>query len=305
MYKMIMHSKLLEIHAQRHEIPSKLFQTLVNWEVMGKARKTANLKLKIFITKWVSGETATGKVMVRRKQRLYSHCPMCKQAKEDTTHILQCSEKTICALKIKLLLELQAWLGTNDTQEELKLFISRGLLSWMNTTSISNPNPYETNTNIAFKYQNLLGWESLLHGFIAPKIIQLQQKHYTEHKSRKLGTKWGELLIIKLWQIIQQIWTHRNNMLHETEAINYVSGMEHLQEAIFLEHLQGLDNLPYVYASYFLISLPTLFKKKATHLKQWFLVIRSGRESCDPDSFSDIFATNTCLRKWVGLSIPD
>ena len=47
------------------------------------------------------------------------------------------------------------------------------------------------------------------------------------------------------------MWVHRNNVLHETDAINLVSGKEHLIEAVFLEHLQGLDNLPHVYAPYF------------------------------------------------------
>ena len=50
--------------------------------------------------------------------------------------------------------------------------------------------------------------------------------------------------------MIQKIWIHRNNVLHDTEAINIVSGKEHLIEAAFLEHLQGLEHLPSVYAPY-------------------------------------------------------
>ena len=82
--------------------------------------------------------------------------------------------------------------------------------------------------------------------------------------SRKLGIRWGINLNIKLWQMIQKMWNHRNNVLHETEAIDLVSGEEPLIEAVFLEHLQGLDDLPTVYAPYFVIRLDDLLKKPIT-----------------------------------------
>ena len=78
--------------------------------------------------------------------------------------------------------------------------------------------------------------------------------------------------------------------------------MEHLVEAVSLEHNRGLHNLPYVYAPYFLSTLPTLLNKTPKSVKQWFLVIRSGRESVDLQSYSDIFATDPSLRDWIGLS---
>ena len=42
---------------------------------------------------------------------------------------------------------------------------------------------------IAFKSQQLLGWESLLYGFISTKIIEIQQQYYTEIERRKLETR--------------------------------------------------------------------------------------------------------------------
>ena len=129
MYNIIMHSKLLTIQAKRKDIPEHILRSIVNWEVLGKARKESPLKLKIFITKWVSGDTATGKVMVQRKQRLHSNCPMCNNVDKTTTHILQCLEEKICTLKIKLITDLGTWLDTVDTQDQLKTFICDRLAS--------------------------------------------------------------------------------------------------------------------------------------------------------------------------------
>ena len=95
---------------------------------------------------------------------------------------------------------------------------------------------------------------------------------------------------------------HRNNVLYDTDVINTVRVKEHLIEVVFLEHLQGLDNLPHAYASNFFISLNTLLKKSITKVKQCFLVIRFGRESIDLDSYTDIYTTDVNLRLWTGLT---
>ena len=150
--------------------------------------------------------------------------------------------------------------------------------------------------------QILLGWETLLHGFLSNKLIHCQQQYFTSMKSKKVGIRWGINLTIKLWQMIQKMWIHRNSILHETEAIDLVSGKDYLIEAAFLEHVQGLDDLPTVYAPYFVITLADLLNKPITRLKEWFLVIRSGRESCGTNQSTDIFTTDKSLRIWVGLN---
>ena len=81
-----MNSKLIGKHSKRMELSVASLTSLVNWEVLSKARKEATLNLKILLSKWVSGEIATGSVMVKRKQRKYSKCPMCQQDNE-TQHI--------------------------------------------------------------------------------------------------------------------------------------------------------------------------------------------------------------------------
>lgn len=49
-----------------------------------------------FISKWISGEdTATGEVMVYRKQRDSSACPHCQQENEDLVHVLSCTNQLV------------------------------------------------------------------------------------------------------------------------------------------------------------------------------------------------------------------
>ena len=95
-------------------------------------------------------------------------------------------------------------------------------------------------TPTTFKTQLLLGWEALLFGCIASPLIISQQCHYTSLKSRKTGVRWGIQLVDKLWNIIYQLWTHRNKCLHDTEIINQNSGRDQLKTAIIHEHALGI-----------------------------------------------------------------
>jgi hypothetical protein len=202
--------------------------------------------------KWISGNTATGKVMVRRKQRLSAQCPLCPFSNEDTTHILQCPSNSTSSLRQCLLLELQSWLSSVDTQPDIQEFLISGLTSWLSPNSqFSLDTSIYLPMLIAFNNQIRLGWEALLYGFISSSLLHNQHEYYKSQGSRKSGTRWGIRLTSKLWNIIFQIWMNRNNSLHETEFIEQVSGTDQLNTAIILEHAIGIQHLPHVYLSYF------------------------------------------------------
>ena len=240
--------------------------------------------------------------MFLRKQRLHATCPRCQFQEEDTTHVLQCQNEYIVQLRQNILAELKVWLNSVDTDPDITLFIISGLSSWLaDTPSSDNDTAVEPKLLHAIKSQLLLGWEVFLHGFIAKGLIECQQDYYSDMDSRKTGTRWGIQLISKLWNVIHQPWMHRNEVLHETEAIDQLSGIEILKEAITYEYNTGLDSLPYVYTPYFTEPLPVILLKSTTYLKRWFLIIRSGREDSCSYPRLDKFYTETCLRSWVGL----
>ena len=178
MYTMIMNAKLIEKHAKRMNLPATVLKSLVNWEVLSKSRKETTLNLKILLSKWVSGETATGSVMVKRKQRRYSNCPMCKQENETTTHILKCQSITMEQTRTELMSELKQWLLKKETQPDIIMFPCEGLESWFQSKHYVIDSNVEESIQIAFESQILIGWESLMHGFMSKKLIKCQQTHH-------------------------------------------------------------------------------------------------------------------------------
>jgi hypothetical protein len=72
LYKQITHQKFVCALDENQEAPVDLATINIDWEAYAKARKETPKNIQLFITKWLSGDTATGRAMVRRKQRLSS-----------------------------------------------------------------------------------------------------------------------------------------------------------------------------------------------------------------------------------------
>ena len=62
--------------------------------------------MSIFITKWLSGDTTTGKVTDQRKYYAKSNYHICDHLEDHTEHVLQCQSNGICELRDKTILEL-------------------------------------------------------------------------------------------------------------------------------------------------------------------------------------------------------
>ena len=254
------------------------------------------------MTKWISGDTATGTVMVRRKQRLSAQCPLCSYPQEDTRHILQCPSTSTQSLRHRLLKELQCWLSSVDTHPEISDFLVKGLTSWLTPNCyFSFDSSVALPLQTAFLTQLQLGWEALLLGFLTTPLLHCQHSYYHSKGSRKSGNRWGIRLTAKLWNIIFQLWHNRNQSVHDKAFVDRVSGQDQLKTAIILEHALGIQTLPSVYHSYF-GSLPNLQSQSVKYQKQWFLVIRTARESCGSFRHYDNFSIIPTLRTWIGLS---
>ena len=65
---------------------------------------------------------ATGRVMIQCQQRIHNTCPLCDELDEHLVHILTCPHETGVDLRTSLLAELQTWLETEDTQEDIANF---------------------------------------------------------------------------------------------------------------------------------------------------------------------------------------
>ena len=136
---------------------------------------------------------ATGRVMIQCQQRIHNTCPLCDELDEHLVHILTCPHETGVDLRTSLLAELQTWLETEDTQEDIANFLVQGLESWfanpygdeipINCDNVTMPSILGATTK--------LGWFSLLCGYLRKELVRAQQLHYTYIDSMKSGSRNG------------------------------------------------------------------------------------------------------------------
>ena len=159
LYKSILHSKMVARFSILLHIPETTLIDTVNWRVLNTARKEARLPIKIFISKWISKDTATGVIMVQRKKILHANCPLCHLANEDTLHVLRCQSTSTTLHRNNLMVELTCWLKSVDIHPDITTYISSGLSNWFNCSphTLSRQNLDQIMLT-AFQTQQILGW---------------------------------------------------------------------------------------------------------------------------------------------------
>ena len=304
LYDSILHGDMMGHIGDILGLEGEFVDSVVSWPSYRRARKMVGSSRQHFITKLVSGNMATGRVMKQREQRIHDTCPLCDEPDEHLVHILTCPHDTCVELRTSLLEELKVWLTAEDTHEDITSFLLRGLTSWF-------ADPYgdeididcdDAALNRKMQATTELGWFSLLCGYLHTDLVSAQTCYYQQIESRKSGFKWASTLITKLWHMVHSIWCHRCNHLHDSQAIHDLQGLELLRTAITNEYIRGHGTLPMVYRPYFYTPLNIILSQSVTSLKNWFLVVRSGRECYYQNNTEDAFFTNTTLRAWVGLT---
>ena len=78
------------------------------------------------------------------------------------------------------------------------------------------------------------------------------------------SNSWFKQLSLRLWSITFNLLKHRNQILHESDAIQRLSGIDTLRTSVIAEYTSSQDVLPMSYTSFFYLPLPILLRKSHT-----------------------------------------
>jgi len=274
----------------------------ISWIAFEHAKSKVLPKMQIFITKVLSNTLPVGLVMTKRQHRWSSKYPRCSQMGESTGHI--CWDKGASNTWEANMIILSTWMNKVHTEPSLALAITDILRMWQ-----KRPSHVQSTleaTAIPSQIEGLLqqddiGWMQFIQGFLHEDLVLVQSNYYKEIHSQKTGKRWATNLIKKLWEVMHSMWKHRNDILHESDIINTLSGQDFLEISIQHELDRGRENLRSLFTPYFLIPLAVLLAKTSPkNQRKWFLLIKSARERKGTD-IQDEFSTNNTLRKWIGL----
>jgi hypothetical protein len=152
--------------------------------------------------------------MLRWKKWTHNKCPRCGEF-EDASHVISCKAPEATALWHSAVNSLQQWMENVQTNPQVVEAIFSEFKHWRNTGH-EQPSMLDT---LALMQQGDIGWNLALEGWLATKWEVTEQSHYDLINSRKTGRRWMVSLIHRCWQIIWDLWEHRNCVLHHQQNL--------------------------------------------------------------------------------------
>ena len=296
--------RLLDFWEKQGRFKAKFAEQWIHWDIVTMVMKESSTRMRRFISKWVSRQTAVGKIMLRRDARACGHCPRCGAPNEDTLHVLRCPHPTSREQWRKGCKTLRKWMRSAHTHPRITRAVYHVLRRFGSRPDFDTyvPTEYEEPIQLCLNAQSHLGWTGFLEGFLTYDWAATQHNYLEAQGSRKTGRRWAIGLSTQVWRLVFTMWQHRNNCLHEADNLDRLSGLEHVNVAIQQECTLGLGNLDPIYLPYLRRPSHSLLKLSSTKKRQWLALVRRARES-KGHPYIDSISTTISLRRWIGLPV--
>ena len=291
--------KNVKDHIHYHKMKEHLVQNkgytesafeCIDWIAIEKASESLTMTRQIWLTKFVSGFCATGSVMKKRELWDNQLCPICQSCKETTAHVITCTDERSTEQYNKSITKFFKHLERLHTDPTI-LHIFKLTLSTSTPTSFKNnvpPNEIDAEFIEAAEEQDLIGWENVFKGHITKKWAALQMKHFCRmYQNPPSLHKWSKTIILKLYDVAHEMWTHRNDIVHEKFEENLSKqASEQLKSDVILEYRKGSKQIMSTHKFLFREKLKCLLKKSVMEKQYWLLTAQSSRicfqKCCSP-----------------------
>ena len=273
----------------------------INWKMIGYARKGIPRARQIWTSKTTSGFFATGKMMLRWKLKTTASCPRCSADVEDTIHIIQCPDTSATALWNSRLTEFKYWLIEMYTTPILAQNICNRLQQWRSNSEFPIlPGSLTPPIRAAIRDQDSLGWDKFLLGFWSNQWEGAQERYLQSIQSKITIKRWITAIIRKLWDIVWDMWEHRNEKLHHSEQGELVV---QLNNDISLQYQQGCHNLSKSVKALFKRSLEALLQSLLPQKQLWLQRVKSARQQLilrQAAGNQAYRSERNAMRRWIG-----
>ena len=279
-------------------------RNIIDWHSQSIAMKPINKTRQRSLSKWFSGWVATGKNMKRWQLRYASNCPFCGYNDEDTAHILQCQHPPVNISWKTLLDKYDKKLAKQHTNFNLRKAIIQELRAWRNNTRQPTLSFADEKLKHAILTQRTIGWKVFLEGLVTVDIINYQKEFHQRNTPDRKFTTWIKRVYNAGWNLIHDMWTHRNEVLHKPENIDLLNGKEILDKVITKELELGIGELPtFEFTHLFRSSKETILNKSLEGRKDWLATVKLGRKMHNDKYYdNDEFDDNKALSDWIGLT---
>jgi hypothetical protein len=183
----------------------------IDWSILSTVSKLVPEYKRQRYIKVMADVAPVGKTLCIRGVDASLHCPLCG-CEENNTHIWQCLDEHIKDILAQGMKEVQNWLAKgpwffhNFFMEQVKDF-------GIDFEAINPEQELNEQQQTAVTNQTQLGIWATMWGIYDKETVR-SIEHCFEG-TRTVGKSWLAKLIIKLWEIYDQMWNYRNLVRHD------------------------------------------------------------------------------------------
>jgi len=114
-----LNSPLIQEYLSRHNLLSVLAFPLVNWAAIGYTSAASPPLYCLWISKFVSGHSAVGHMMLKQGEWDNDLCPCCGHSPETTWHVISCQDPWMTAAFLVAVTKFALWLQSAETHPSI------------------------------------------------------------------------------------------------------------------------------------------------------------------------------------------
>jgi hypothetical protein len=267
----------------------------IDWESFGMAMSSLSTPRKHWISKTVSGFCSTGKMMLRRKERVTDACPRCGEP-EDVEHVWRCPQDTDL-LWDKALSDLRSWLDSNEAHPEITNLIISKLSGWRAGVLTPNSSHISWVQELSSR-QDQCGWRNFFEGFFINDWHEAVKRHLYRLHSRRSPRRWISALIRKMWLVAWDLWEHRNGFLHDKDCSILLA---QLDSQIAEQFDIGADSLDPDTKALFKHGLQSILAKPLEVKQQWIRRVQAARNNEAMGNNDRFRSERQSMARWLGV----
>ena len=235
------HRRRLQL--QKAGLPSTAFD-LIDWEAIGKALASLPISRQHWLLKYVSGRSAVGVEMRRRKVWQVDSCPRCS-CTETTSHVPLCTAESASKIWLDFITQLPSWFTSHNTDPSLSRLMILILHHWHDRAPISADtlSPFSEELRSLFSAQQAIGCDQVILGRCAVGWSSLQQLYADNNQIRRTGKQWLAAFIRHIWTYLRAQWDDRNSSLHNSNIAHANQGLANLKSQALAELAKGTETM--------------------------------------------------------------
>jgi hypothetical protein len=212
----------------------------VDWEATKRAMQSVKVSRRHWVVQKISGFAATGRMMLRQKERETDACPRCGEP-ENAIHVLRCQQPEAQTVWNQAIDTLEEWLRDQKTQPGITEMIGSRLRLWFYQSELRQQVPDFYGLRATLEAQDQVGWGMFLAGRLVTGWADVQKRYLEWIGSQRSTKRWTVAVIKKLWDLAWDMWDHRNRVLHDNDQSLATKEIDYKIRAEFLLGSTGLS----------------------------------------------------------------